>query len=169
MQRREMIKRAGLGITGLALVGGETSCAPPKNLSLYVETVVGALREVRDFLPGSAGLIAKAIEIASDFKKAYDAGHFADATTLFTNLAGLLSQIVSDAGVNSPMIKIALAVAGIAMRAIAVLLKSQSEQPVVAQAMKKQSTSAASRAQITLIERLASSAAVDTAFAAAKL
>lgn len=170
MNRRQMIK--GSVITGAAIgIGGptvllQTACAP-KNLSLYVQTVVGSLQELSPLLPSSAQLIAKAVKIANDFDAAYKAGRFTDATTLFTNLSDLLSQITGDAGVNSPTIKIALAVAGIAMRAIAVLLKSQSTQPAVATAIKG-NTSAAARQQMSLINNLANDAAVNQIFQAVR-
>jgi len=149
--------------TVLALKG----CPGAKNLSVWVNTVVGALQEIAPLLPSSARLISKAVKIAQDFDVAYWAGKFLDATALFENLAGVLSQITQDAGINNPTIKIALAVAGVAMRAIAVLLKSQSNQPQVAAVLAAPQTPEMRR-RANLIESLANPTSIDALYASVK-
>jgi len=160
-----------------ALTGGAVAVITPtvlvmqgcgKNLSVWVNTVIGALQELSPLLPNSAQLISRAIKVAQDFDAAYRAGKFLDATALFENLAGVLSQITQDAGVNNPTIKIALAVAGVAMRAIAVLLKSQSTQPAVTAAVAAVPPSPAVTRRINLIESLANSASIDALYASVK-
>lgn len=169
MDRRTMIGRGALAAGGFAIGAGFTApqCSSPKNLSVYVQTVVGALEEIAPLLPGSAQLIAKAAKVAKEFDKAYREGKFTDAVALFENLAGFISQIAGDLGVNNPTVKVALAVAGIATRAIAVLLKSQETEPAVARA--RSTATSAQRRQVSLVNRLAAPSAVEAAFQVSKL
>lgn len=162
MQRRDLLK--GGAIAALVTVTlGNKGCSA-KDLSVYVQTVVGVLRELQPLLPNAAQLIVKAIKIAEDFDVFYRAGKFADAKALFANLAELLSQIAADVGVTSPTVKVALLVAGIAMRAIAVLLASQANQPAIMAALSIESPEA--KRQTALIEKLADTIVIDRLFAA---
>lgn len=164
-----MNRRTMLGVSGAAAVGVAvtTACPGAKNLSVYVQTVVGALREIGPLLPGAAGLIAKAITIAEDFDKAYREGKFDNAKVLFENLAGVISQIATDAGVNNAQVKVALLLAGIAMRAIAVLLSVQASNPEVAAALRSR-TSPADQRQLALIKKLANEDVINQLFAEVK-
>jgi hypothetical protein len=168
MNRRMLLKRS-------AQVGGFAIVAPgillqeackPKDLSFYDQTLLGVLRELQPLLPNAADLIAKGIKLIGDFDAAYVAGKFADATALFANLDDVLIQIAADAGVNNPTVKIALVVAGVALRAIAVLLAGQASQPAVVAAMRTRS--AAQEKQMALIVRLSDSVVVDRLFAAVR-
>lgn len=169
MNRRNFIGTSAAAGAG-ALVLSQAGCNP-KNLSPYVQTIIGALEEVAPLLPGVSGKITAAIKVARDFDAAYKRGDFASATQIFESLAVNVSQIITDVGVNlSPEIKAGLAVVGIALRAIAVLLKSQSEQPVVAKAISRAKTSSAPPppSAENRILTLADPAALDKAFQAAK-
>lgn len=169
MNRRTMLSQSTLALGGV--VAGAAFTAPacdPKNTSIYVQTIIGALKEISPLLPGSATLIAKAIKVAEDFDEAYRAGKFENALVMFENLAGFISQIAEDVGVNNPQVKIALAVAGIALRAIAVLLKVQESEPRVAAAVTRASAQPGAAARRALVERLAAPAAVDKAFELAR-
>lgn len=170
MNRREMIHTTVLGVAGFGVGTASTAPACPgsKNLSTYVVTVIGALEELTPLLPSQSSNITKAIKIAKDFDEAYRAGKFDSATVLFENLSSTVSQIASDAGVTNSSVKIGIAVAGVAMRAIAVLLKNQvTEDPRVADVVKSRTGVAADR-QKSLIESLANDSAVNAIFQAAK-
>jgi hypothetical protein len=171
MNRRTMLKSVGTGAaigvaapSTLLLEGCE-----PKNLSVYVETVVGSLKEVATLLPSLGPRITQAIKIAEDFDAAYRAGKFESALALFENLSGVISQIAGDVGLFTPTVKVALAVAAIAMRAIAVLLKSQEAEPAVAKRLKLRPLTPQERARTGLVNRLADAGTIDQLFAAAKL
>lgn len=165
MNRRDVMKGGAFAAVA-TLVLGEEACKA-KDPSVYVQTVVGVLHELQPLLPASSALIAKAIKIASDFDAAYVAGKFADATALFANLSGVLSQIAADAGVNNPTVKVALAVAGIALRAIAVLLASQAGQPAV-NAVLTGAMNPEKERQRELIRKLSDESAISKIFAEAK-
>lgn len=162
--RRTLLKTGGLAAIG-SLTIGTSGCG--KDLTTYTSIIISALEELSPLLPGQSLFISNAIKIARDFDEAYRAGKFANATTLFSNLAGVIGQIADSVGVTSPAVKTTIAIAGVAMRAIAVLLKDQSTQPSVAAAINNQ-RSAAAVAHIGLINRLADPAAVNALFEAAK-
>lgn len=159
MNRRTILKTGALTAGMLMLSGAQVACG--KNLSLYVNIIVGALKELSPLLPGQAQLIAKAIAIAETFDRAYREGKFTDAIAIFENLAGVLGEIADAAGVTNPQVRTALAVAGIALRAIAVLLKSREGEPVVVEAIG--TATVAQRRQIALVNRLAEPAPLDAA------
>lgn len=165
MNRRQVLIGGGMA----ALAVATTGCPGAKNLSFYVSTVVGALKDLSPLIPNLGPTIAKAIKIAEDFDEAYRKGAFENAMALFENLAGLVSQITESAGVDNQQVKLAIAVASIALRTIAVLLKTQADNPEVAAVISGKHTSASVKRQVSLVERLADTAAVDTAFKAAKL
>jgi hypothetical protein len=162
---------AGIAVGSLVFGGAFTapSCPGAKNLSTYVNVVIGALQELSPLLPGQAQLIAKAVSIAKTFDDAYRAGKFIDAGALFENLAGVIGQIAESVGVASPSVKVAIAVAGIAMRAIAVLLKSQTSDPTIAAIASDKARSNPNIArQQALIEKLANEKEIDILFKGAK-
>ena len=166
MNRRTLLKTSSVGAIGFLTLGAK-GCG--KNLSTYVNVVIGALQELSPLLPGQAQLIAKAVSIAKTFDDAYRAGKFIDAGALFENLAGVISQIAEAAGVASPSVKVAIAVAGIAMRAIAVLLKNQAADPTIAAIVNDRASSNANVArQRSLIEKMANEKEIDALFAGAK-
>lgn len=169
ISRRSMLRTGALAAGGFAV--GTAFTAPacnPKNLSVYVQTVVGALKEISPLLPSSADIIAKAIKVAEEFDKAYREGKFENALVLFENLAGFITQIATDVGVDNPTVKIALAVAGIALRAIAVLLKAQESEPAVADAVARANAKPGAAARRSLVDKLANPIAVNRAFAVSR-
>lgn len=168
MNRRTLLKTGGMATVG-ALTIGAGPCSS-KNLSVYVSTIVGALEELKPLLPNQSSLLTRAISIAKSFDEAYRAGKFDTATALFENLAGVVGQIADSVGVTSPSVKIAIAVAGIAMRAIAVLMKQQAtENPQVADAVSaKTERDPAASTRKSLIERMADEKAVNALFEASK-
>lgn len=169
ISRRSMLGTGALVAGSFAVgVGFTAPACNPKNLSVYVQTIVGALEEISPLLPNSAAIIAKAVKVAKDFDDAYRAGKFENALVLFENLAGFISQIANDVGVNNPTIQIALAVAGIALKGIAVLLKSQESEPQVVAAMERANAKPGAAARRSLVERLANPTAVEKAFAASR-
>lgn len=118
--RRTLLKTGGLAAIG-SLTIGTSGCG--KDLTTYTSIIISALEELSPLLPGQSSFISNAIKIARDFDEAYRAGKFANATTLFSNLAGVIGQIADSVGVTSPAVKTTIAIAGVAMRAIAVLLQ----------------------------------------------
>lgn len=160
MNRREVLKGAGV-TTAVVAFGGLQAACKPANLSFWVQSVVGALTEIANLIPGQGAFIKKIITVAQDFDAAYKAGKFSDALTLFTNLTSLIDQLVGDIGGQlSPQIKTALAIAGVAIRTIALLLKQQGE--------KVPSVSAISSPEIDNVRRLANERAIDAIYDAAK-
>jgi hypothetical protein len=156
--RRGFLKFTGRAGVGLLVVGGTivtTGCA--KNIGLYTETVIGSLEEVLPLLPNLNDPIKRAIGIAKSFDAAYRDGKFANASTLFANLTTVVSDIATQAGVKNPQVKLALAVGGIALRAIGVLLKQQASDPVVAAAVANSADSATK----AIIEKMADPAVID--------
>ena len=132
MNRRHFIHTGALAGAG-ALVISETACAP-KNLSFFVQTLIGAMRDLSPLIPGQGVLLSKIITIATDFDAAYKRGDFANATAIFNTLVGNVTQLINDIGSLSTQIKTILAVVGIALRAIASLLASQATPAIAAKA-----------------------------------
>lgn len=163
--RRDLIKGGAFAAVA-TMVLGEEACKP-KDLTTYDQIVLGVLRELQPLLPSAAALISKAITILQDFDAAYKRGAFADAMALFANLSSVIGQIAADAGVNNPTVKVALAVAGIALRAIAVLLASQSGQPAV-HAVLTGAMNPEKERQRELIRKLSDESAINKIFAEAK-
>lgn len=141
--RRRFLKTGGLalgGAAGFAIGTGATAPAcNPKNLSTYVQMFAGGFSEIKVLLPDLglsqsiiakvAELIDKGIKIAEAFDKAYKAGKFRDAATLFTNLGSIVSEVVTTLGVSTEnrAVKVALAAIGIARVAIAIILSRQAQ------------------------------------------
>lgn len=165
MNRRDMIKRAALGATVVAIGGPSVLMmegCKVKDIAFYVSTVTGSLQEVAPLLPGAAGLIAQAVAAANDFLSAYKAGKFDNAKTLFMSLSGFVGQILADVGASSPGVKLILALTAVAIRTIGTLLNNQ--PAVVAAKMKARSQVELS--QVALLDRLTNSQSVDALFAA---
>lgn len=129
MNRRALLKTGGLAAVG-ALTIGTVACG--KNISFYSATVIGALKDLRLLLPSLGDRLNNAISVAEAFDSAYRAGKFADAATLFENLTIIINEIIAAIGVMNESVKLAVAVGGVALRAIAVLLRQQASDPVVA-------------------------------------
>lgn len=165
MNRRTLLKTGGLAALG-SITLATAACG--KNLSTYVSIIIGALEELSPLVPSASPLISKAIKVAKDFDDAYRAGKFANAISLFENLAGVVGEIADSIGVGSQPVKAAIAVAGIAMRAIAVLLKQQAADPAVASAISAAASSKAGARQKSLVEKLADPNAINQLFEAAK-
>lgn len=168
--RRSFLKVGGVGIGSLVLAGSvgslavlETACAA-KDIAFYVDTVIGALKQLSPLLPGAAGFIAKAISIAGDLKAAYEKGDFANTSALFASLSDVMGQIADDAGVSSPSIKLIFAIAGVALNTIGALLKAQT--PAMAAKVGKVGATSEQLRGADLIER--ATARADAVFAAVK-
>lgn len=166
MNRRELIK-SSMVVGGVALIGGSTltqiACSPPK-LNTWVQTIVGAIGELKPLLPAQAALLGKIAKVASDFNSAYQAGKFRDAITIFENLSTLIDQLIADVGVSpSQQVKIILAVTGVALRTIAVILRDQANNSTVAGIVAGNDSSA-----VKLVDRLSEPREVDSLFKAIK-
>lgn len=174
--RRRFLKTSGFGAGSLALTGVTGSIAGfavvpapacnPKNLSTYVSMIAGGFVEVKVLLPDLglssflvnqiSGYIDKGLTIARQFDEAYKAGKFTDASTLFTNLGSLLTQVITTLGIaiDNQGVKAALAAIAIARIAIAILLQKQAQsRPEVLAAAK--SKTGAEAVAVSEIERLA--------------
>lgn len=165
MNRRQALKLGGLAGVG-ALTMGVQRCGGP-NLSFYVSTIIGAMKDLSPLLPNLSANITKAIKVAETFDAAYRKGDFDSAEKLFENLNSLISQIADDAGIESQQVKLAITFANVGIRAIAAILFAQRDQPAVASAIAKRG--AAGKARLSVVERLADAAAIDKAYQASKL
>lgn len=162
--RRNFLRASGTAGIGLLALGA-SECGK-KNVDFYVATVIGTLEELKSLLPAQATLLSRGISVAKSFNDAYQDGKFDSAMTIFENLVGVVNEIIAAAGVNvSDGVKIALAVAGVAIRGIAVLLKDSTADPQVAAAVKeKASASAADARRMSLVESLANPKSVQVVF-----
>lgn len=167
----DLSKRNFLKVGGVAAVGTLTlstaGCGPSMNT--WVQTIIGGLQELGPLLPGQAALLTKAVGIAKSFNDAWQSGKFTNAVGILENLTGTIQQIIADAGINlSPQVKTMLAVVGVALRTVAVIMKEQLNNPDVADAVRRQTSSPGAARQRALIERMADSKTVDALFEAAK-
>lgn len=169
MNRRTLLKTGGLAAIG-TLALNTAGCGDKEDIEFYVATVTGTLEELKPLLPAQAALLSKGISIAKSFNDAYQDGKFDNAMTIFENLVGVINEIIAAAGIGvSDSVKVALAVAGVAIRAIAVLLKRQAAQPAVAAAVKERATTSdASAKRVSLIESLANPKEINALFEASK-
>jgi hypothetical protein len=168
MNRRTFAKRGALGLTALTLTTSAFKCGSEK-VTIYVQTISAFLREIATLLPAQAAFITKIIAVAADFDAAYRRGDFTNATTFFNTLVSNLTTLTTTIGLNlSPQVKVALAIVSSTVRLIAVLLQQQGTAQPEAVARARASSPAANAA-ISTIERLASPAAVEATFQAAKL
>lgn len=129
MNRRSVLKSIGIGTAAVIATPTlllQTACA--KKVSTWVRALISPLEEIKPLIPSQSVLIDRVIAVAKEFDKAYQEGKFKGAVTVFTNLTGLVSQLITAAGVTAPpIVKTALALASIAIRAIAVILQEQGE------------------------------------------
>lgn len=160
MQRRELMKLGAVATVATIIGGGSIACGV--KLTTWVATITGALDELKPLLPAQAALLAKIAKVATDFNDAYQSGKFASASTIFENLSGLIDQLVNDIGTPSQQVKIIIALVGVAVRTIAVILKSQAT-PTIASA-----ATAVNASAVSTIERLSASDEVDALFRAVK-
>lgn len=168
----DLSKRNFLKVGGLAAVGtlaiGSAGC-DKEDIDFYVSTLTGALEELKPLLPNQATLISKAVSIAKSFNSAWQADKFASASAIFENLITTFNEIITAAGLNvSDTVKVVVAVAGVALRAIAVLVKQQAQDPAVAAAVRTTAETPSGSRQKSLVEKLADPAAIDVLFRAAK-
>lgn len=163
MNRRQFTKRAALTIATASLAGSAFKCGS-ESISIYVRTITAFLNQIAGILPDRAAMISKIVKIATDFDAAYRRGDFSTADNLFNSLESNLTQLTNDIGVNvSNSVKTWIAIVGAALTSIAVLFKEQvSTQPAPITA--RASSARSARA----VERLASQAAVDALYQAAK-
>lgn len=154
LSKRNFLKlgaAAGVGALIVPLAG----CG--KNISFYTSTVIGALKDLSPLLPNLSDRIKQAIAVAESFDKAYQSGAFANAASLFETLTTVVSEIVAAIGVMSDSVKLAIAVGGVALRAIGVLLKSQASDPVVAAEVARSSNQSAK----AMIEKMGDITVID--------
>lgn len=133
LAKRNFVTAGVKAALGAAVFGGVVvTSACGKNISIYTATVIGTLEELRPLLPNFRAQLEQAVAVAKTFDAAYREGKFVNAAALFENLTTIVSEIVMHVGVMSESVKLAVAVGGVALRAIAILLKSQASDPVVA-------------------------------------
>lgn len=163
MNRRTFAKRTAIGFPALVLTTTALKCPGSEQVGIYIRTVVTFLNQISTLLPDHAASITKITKIASDFDAAYKRGDFASADTFFNSLEQNLTALTNAIGVNtSNTVKTWIAIIGATVTSIAVLLKEQVDaQPALA-------ARAASARSAGAVERLASQAAVDALYQAAK-
>ncbi len=169
LSKRNFLKAGGTAGLG-ALVLGTTACPGGKNLSFWVSTIVGTLEELKPLLPNLSEPLSRGISIAKSFDEAYREGKFEDAEAIFENLHGVITQIITDAGISlGDNVKISLALLSVGLRTVSVILKAQLENPQVAAAVKNRAQSnPASARRLKLIDSLASPKEVNAVFEAAR-
>lgn len=146
LSKRRFLTTGARAAAGAVVLSGATLIAAcGEKISFYVSTVIGSLETLSPLIPSASTLIAKAISAAKAFDEAYRAGKFADSTALFTNLGELALQIAGIAGIASPPILVAIAVGRVALNAIAMILKNQMKDPVIAGMVAARSDAAAQR------------------------
>lgn len=156
---------AGIGVVAISQAG----CGDKEDVDFYTSTVTGALTTLKTLLPNQADMLDKGINIARTFNKAYQDGKFDTAMELFENLTSLISDVIMAAGAGmSDGVKVTLAVADVAIRAIAVLLKRQASRPEVAASIKDRSVSPAQERQMALVESLANPKSINAVFEASR-
>lgn len=138
LTRRDMLRVGGVAGVGL-IAFGTTACPGGKSLSTQIviitesyEQIVPLLPELglgQDAIDRVSKLVADAIKVAREFDKAYQAGAFNDAATLFKNLSGLISNIASELNVaQNRTVKAIIAGVGIARIVIAALIQEQGDK-----------------------------------------
>lgn len=168
----DLSKRNFLRVGGVAAVGTLTltgfKCGS-ENVTRYTATITAFLNEIATLLPAQANFISQTIKIAAQFDQAYRRGDFANASTFFNTLAGNVTELFNNLGINvSSQVKVALAIVSTTIKLIAVLLQDQgAAQPVAVTGA--EAVSPAVRSTINLIRRLASPASVDATYQASKL
>ena len=166
MDRRTMLKVAGTGTVGV-LAFGTTGC-DKKDVSFYVSVFSGAMEELMPLLPSQNANISRVLSAIKTFKSAYEAGKFDSAVSALENASSVLSEIVAQIGTVSDPVKVAISVGGVALRAIAALLRAQTADPTVQAAVSAKATTKAARSTLSVIDRLASPEALDRVYQASK-
>lgn len=165
LNRREFAKRSAL-VIAVASIGGTAFKCGSEQVSIYVRTITTFLNQIAGLLPAHEAVIAKIVKVASDFDAAYRKGDFASADSFFNSLTQNLTSLEEDIGIDpNNTVKSWIAVIGATVTSIAVLLKEQvTTQPrqVTAQLRIKAKSAGA-------VERLASQAAVDALYQAARI
>lgn len=164
MNRRTFAKRTAIAVPALLLTSAAFKCGS-EQISIYVRTISTFLNQISGLLPQHAATITKIVKIASDFDAAYRRGDFASADNFFNTLEQNLTTLVNDIGANaSNNVKTWIAIIGATVTSIAVLLKSQIDAQPAGISAKARATAKSAGA----VERLASQAAVDALYQAAK-
>lgn len=164
MNRRTFAKRTAIGLPALVLTTTALKCGS-EQVSIYIRTIVTFLNQISTLLPDQASMITKIVKIASDFDAAYKRGDFNSADTFFNSLEKNLSTLTASIGVNtSNTVKTWIAIIGATVTSIAVLLKEQVET----QSASLTASARATARSASAVERLASQAAVDRLYQAAK-
>ena len=162
MNRRQFVKRGAIGLAALTLTTSAYKCGS-EQVSIYIRTITTFLNQISTLLPERAAMITKIVKIAADFDAAYRRGDFVSADAFFNSLEQNLTTLVADIGANtSNTVKTWIAIIGATVTSIAVLLKEQVDaQPALAARVSGARSASA-------VERLASQAAVDELYQAAK-
>lgn len=163
MNRRTFAKRTAIALPALVLTTTALKCGS-EQISIYVRTISTFLNQISGLLPQHAALITKIVKIAADFDAAYRRGDFASADTFFNSLEQNLTTLTNSIGINtSNTVKTWIAIIGATVTSIAVLFKSQIDAAPAALAAEMKGAKSAGA-----VERLASQAAVDKLYQAAK-
>ena len=163
MNRRTFAKRTAIALPSLVLTTTALKCGS-EQVSIYIRTITTFLNQISTLLPDHAAMITKIVKIAADFDAAYKRGDFASADTFFNSLEQNLTTLVNAIGVNtSNTVKTWIAIIGATVTSIAVLFKSQIDAAPAALAAEIKGAKSAGA-----VERLASQAAVDKLYQAAK-
>lgn len=156
--RRDFLKLAGSAGLGVAVLGGATlTIGCGKSISFFTSTVIGALSDLKPLLPNLSPAIDKAIAAGKAFDDAYRAGKFDNIDTLFENFGNTVNSFVAAIGVMNEDVKRYVLVGGIALRAIASLLKSQVSQSAVAAVVASKPRTSG----MAMIERMADPVVLD--------
>jgi len=166
MNRRQFTWRGLLTVLTLGLAGSAFKCDSDK-VSIYVLTITNFLKQISSLMPQWAASITKILAVATDFDAAYKRGDFSNADNLFNTLDENITTLTKDLGINlSDHVKMLLAVIGATVQTVAVLLH---EQIIKQPAAIRSAIAARSPKSASAVERLASQAAVDATYQAAKL
>lgn len=162
LSKRQFLKGAATAGVGILVTEGAlvtTGC--DKSVSFFTSTVIGALSDLKPLLPNLNPAIDKAIAAGRAFDEAYRAGKFDNIDTLFENFGNTVNSFVAAIGVMNEDVKRYVLVGGIALRAIASLLRSQVSQPAVAAVVASKSKTSG----MAMIERMSDPAVLDKVMA----
>lgn len=169
MNRRQFVRVTGTGTLGLAAVTafkcpGGPNLDPKFQIALTILGQIDAtLKELN--ITGPLGLIAKVTKIIGDVQTFYKNADFPSAIDGLNQIVapgGLFDQVLDDAGIaQSNVVKGLLIAFRGALTVIAVILESQSTQPVVAARIRAASASDAQK--IDNVRKLADGKKIDAA------
>ncbi len=143
MKRREAIK--AVAITLLATAAGSLVGCDKKTIITWASTVIAFLVQTlpyfQDLIPGSVGVLSKAIAVAGELKAALQAGS-SNAVDFINQLIapdGLFQKILADVGlITDPakrkIVSGILAIAGVALNIIAAALEQGTPPEIVSKA-----------------------------------